>query len=358
MVVFRRFKSPSPMPAPALPVPTAPPFAPRRTWPWLLLRDALIWGGLAGLFWLATLKVPPAQLPAARQTLVAHMSLVIVAVYGNNLGLVPWLFDRGRYGRYALALLLWLLLLYGAGWVIWPALYAADPSQPAINNLFTTILGLGLLLLWRTVAQQRRRLRGQLLEREQQLRLLEAQVNPHFLFNTLNSLYALSLTNSPQTPDMLLALAGLMRYQLESTKHAQVPLADELDYLRDYARLQELRLGPRCPVTVTLPPNEAVAGLTVPPLLFLALVENAFTYGTRRASGSFVELELTASGQALALTIRNALPPPAHRQGGTGTGLANTRQRLTLLYPGRHRLHAAPDPAAPDQFLTLLSLEL
>ncbi|SDX61732.1 sensor histidine kinase [Hymenobacter psychrophilus] len=330
-----------------------------KTW-LLILRDALVWGGLGLLLWLATSKVPLEFQPQAYRGIMPFMLLTMAAVYGNNLGLVPWLFDKGRYGWYALALLLWVLLLHAVGQLIWPGVYARSIMQPGANSLFTMLIALGLLLMWRTVAQRRQRLRGQLLEREQQLRLLEAQVNPHFLFNTLNSLYALSLTQSPQTPDMLLALAGLMRYQLESTKHAQVPLADELDYLRDYVRLQELRLGARCPVTLTLPENEEVDGLMVPPLLFLALVENAFTYGTRRAVGSFVKIVVGLIGghKAMALVTLNALPPPSDQQGGTGTGLANTRQRLELLYPGRHILEAGPDPDNPSQFRAMLSLKL
>ncbi|WP_190242500.1 sensor histidine kinase [Hymenobacter lapidiphilus] len=328
-----------------------------KTW-LLLLRDALVWGGLGLLLWLATSKLPSNMQLKAQHSLFPALALTAAAIYGNNLGLVPWLFDRGRYGRYALALLAWVLLLHGAGQLIWPEIYAHNALQPGSNSLFMILVALGLLLTWRTVVQRQQRLQAQLLTREQQLRLLEAQVNPHFLFNTLNSLYALSLTNSPQTPDMLLALAGLMRYQLESTKHAQVPLSDELDYLRDYARLQELRLGARCPVTLIMPSEEDVAGLTVPPLLFLALVENAFTYGTRRAVGSFVTLELTVQERRLALTLRNALPPPTDQQGGTGTGLVNTRQRLALLYPNRHKLLAGPDPTTPDQFLTQLTLAL
>ncbi|WP_426491765.1 sensor histidine kinase [Hymenobacter sp. 102] len=336
---------------------TSASFPPTRIgWPWLVLRDAFIWGLLLLLLWRTLPLVPNGNLAQLQHAVLVTVGLSMVAVYGNNLGLVPTLFDRGRYGWYALALLGWTLLLHMAGRLLWPEVHAAA-HQPAVNCLFTMLIAMGLLLIWRSVAQHRQRLRRQLLEREQQLRLLEAQVNPHFLFNTLNSLYALSLTQSPQTPDMLLALSGLMRYQLESTRRAQVPLQEELDYLRSYVQLQELRLGPRCPVQLRLPPEEVAASLTVAPLLFLALIENAFTYGTRRASGSFVEISLTLNGQQLHLALRNALPPPTDAGGGTGTGLSNTRQRLALLYPGRHHLHAAP---TPDQsaFLTQLTLSL
>jgi LytS/YehU family sensor histidine kinase len=116
-----------------------------------------------------------------------------------------------------------------------------------------------------------------------------------------------------------------------------------------------MRLGPRCPVQVTLPSEDEAAGRTIAPLLLLALVENAFTYGTRRARGSFVDLRLALDGPRLTLTLRNALPPPAQAEGGTGTGLPNTRQRLALLYPGRHQLRAAP---AETEFQTDLTIEL
>ncbi|UOQ53581.1 sensor histidine kinase [Hymenobacter cellulosivorans] len=286
----------------------------------------------------------------------------MVGVYGHHLVLVPRLFDQGRYGTYLGALLGWVLVLHaavhGLQWLFFPKEYLADKApwyQPGLSLFGQMLLALSFLFMWRAATQRRDTQRNQLLAQEQQLRLLEAQVNPHFLFNTLNSLYALSLTQSPRTPDLLLALAELMRYQLESTRRPQVPLVEELDYLRSYAQLQEVRLGPRCPVQVELPTEAEAAGCTIAPLLLLALVENAFTHGTQRASGSFVHLRLALVGSRLMLTLRNALPPPASAPVGTGTGLHNTRQRLALLYPGRHYLHAS---ATETEFQTDLVLDV
>lgn len=342
--------------------PALPPLKTRRAWPGRVLRDGLAWLPMFALLFLHPALQTNLFTWAVIGPILLGQLAWMVGVYGNHLGLVPRLFDQGRYGAYFGALLGWVLTLHaavrGLEWLLFPQAYLATTAlwyQPGLNLFGQLLLALPFLFMWRAVTQRRDAQRNQVLTQEQQLRLLEAQVNPHFLFNTLNSLYALSLTQSPRTPDLLLALAELMRYQLESTRRPQVPLTEELDYLRSYAQLQEMRLGPRCPVHVELPTETEATGRTIAPLLLLALVENAFTYGTRRVSGSFVHLRLALAGPRLTLTLRNALPPPAQAQGGTGTGLPNTRQRLALLYPGRHHLHAA---ATATEFHTDLAIDL
>ena len=344
-------------------LPTIAPTVAARRWPKRLLRDGLAWLPVIVLY-VGAYHAQKSPAYNGHMLVVLAVALLpwIVGVYGNHLVLVPRLFDQGRYLAYFGALLAWVLGLHamarGLGWWLLPqeALASKAPwFMPGVNIFGQLLLALPFLFMWRAVAGRRQTQRSQLLAQEQQLRLLEAQVNPHFLFNTLNSLYALSLAQSPRTPDLLLALAQLMRYQLESTRRAQVPLAEEIDYLRSYAQLQEMRLGPRCPVQVELPTDDEAAGRTIAPLLLLALVENAFTYGTRRASGSFVQLRLALAGQRLTLSIRNALPPPTQAEGGTGTGLPNTTQRLALLYPGRHLLRAV---SAETEFQTDLTIDL
>jgi hypothetical protein len=343
--------------------PAFPPISTRRVWPMRVLRDVLVWLPV----WALPLFANPAlQANPIGWHVLGPIAIGLIAwmigVYGNHLVLVPRLFDQGRYWAYFGALLGWVLVLHvalcGFEWLLFPKEYLAAKMpwfQPGLNLFGEMLLALPFLFMWRTITQRRDMQRNQILAQEQQLRLLEAQVNPHFLFNTLNSLYALSLTQSPRTPDLLLALAELMRYQLESTRRPQVPLVEELDYLRSYAQLQEMRLGPRCPVQVELPTEAEAAGRTIAPLLLLALVENAFTHGTRRANGSFVHLRLALAGARLTLTLRNALPPPGAAPVGTGTGLPNTQQRLALLYPSRHLLHAAP---TDTEFQTDLAIDL
>ena len=332
-----------------------------RAWPGRLLRDGLAWLPMLALLFLhPAFKTSPPTWALLGPVLLGLLAWM-VGVYGNHLVLVPRLFDQGHYGAYFGALLGWVLVLHaavlGLEWLAFPKEYLADKAlwfQPGLNLFGQMLLALPFLFMWRAVRGRQQAQRNQLLAQEQHLRLLEAQVNPHFLFNTLNSLYALSLAQSPRTPDLLLALAELMRYQLESTRRPQVPLAEELAYLDSYARLQEARLGSRCPVHVLLPTEAEAAGRTLAPLLLLALVENAFTHGTQRAQGSFVTLRLALAGPRLTLTLRNALPPRPGAGAG-GTGLLNTRQRLALLYPGRHHLRAEP---TGTEFQTDLVIDL
>lgn len=329
-------------------LPAPPPVSTRRVWLGRVLRDGLAWSPIFGLLFLHPALTTTLFTWQVIGPILLGLLAWMVGVYGNHLVLMPQLFDQGRYRAYVGALLGWVLVLHaavrGLEWLFFTKEYLNVQAlwyQPGLNLVGQLLLALPFLFMWRAVTQRRDAQRNQLLAQEQQLRLLEAQVNPHFLFNTLNSLYALSLTQSPRTPDLLLALAELMRYQLESTRRPQVPLVEELDYLRSYAQLQEMRLGPRCPVQVELPTEAEAAGRTIAPLLLLALVENAFTHGTQRVSGSFVRLRLVLVGGRLTLTLRNALPPRGAAQVGTGTGLPNTRQRLALLYPGRHLLSVA-----------------
>jgi two-component system LytT family sensor kinase len=333
-----------------------------RVWPRRVLRDVLAWLPMLALLFLHPALTTSLLTWSVMGPILLGLLAWMIGVYGNHLVLVPRLFDQGRYRAYFGVLLGWVLVLHaavrGLEWLLFPKEYLANMTlwyQPGLNLFGQMLLALPFLFMWRAVTQRRDAERNQLLAQEQQLRLLEAQVNPHFLFNTLNSLYALSLTQSPRTPDLLLALAELMRYQLESTRRPRVPLVEELDYLRSYAQLQEMRLGPRCPVQVALPTEAEAAGRTIAPLLLLALVENAFTHGTRRATGSFVHLRLALVGARLTLTLRNALPPPGAAQVGTGTGLPNSHQRLALLYPGRHHLHTA---ATNTEFQTDLVIDL
>lgn len=176
-----------------------------------------------------------------------------------------------------------------------------------------------------------------------ELALLKTQLHPHFLFNTLNNIYSLTLNCSPQAPEAVLRLSELMRYQLYDSAADTVPLAREISHLQSFLTLQHLRLPPdeadeAIQFTVLLPPG-AEHAYQLPPMLLLPLVENAFKHGdlTARPHVVRLSLQLADDGQ-LHFSVRNRLAYGTPPEAPGGVGLANLKRRLTLLYPERHAL--------------------
>jgi hypothetical protein len=174
-----------------------------------------------------------------------------------------------------------------------------------------------------------------------QLEQLKAQLQPHFLFNTLNSIYGLSLAGSPETPRFILLLSELMRYVLYDSGKEYIALPEEVAFLENYFEMEQRKYeGARIRFTATGP---ALAVLQVPPLLLLPLVENSFKHGRHHFSDdASVEATLTATPGKLHFVIENDMlpsPPPASPRRSGGIGLENIKRRLQLYYPSTHELH-------------------
>jgi two-component system, LytTR family, sensor kinase len=165
---------------------------------------------------------------------------------------------------------------------------------------------------------------------------LKSQLNPHFLFNTLNSIYYLARKNSDSTPDIVLKLADLMRFVLTETKAEFISLAKEVECIRQYIDLQKLRLTDK--TTVTFENEGEIMDQKIAPLLLLPFVENAFKYGVSPRTSSAIAIYLSINKNRLSFIVRNAKVNPASVNESTGTGLRNVRQRLQLSYPGNHAL--------------------
>ena len=176
------------------------------------------------------------------------------------------------------------------------------------------------------------------LEKQQtvtELSLLKQQVNPHFFFNTLNNLYALSLKKSEQTPEVIMQLAELMRYVIYKGKESRVPLKSEIKYLKDYIRLQQIRLHQQLDLRFTTSVDNKE--LLFPPLLFIILVENAFKHGIEPAEHpAYLHIQLDCHDDQLVFICENSLEEQEHKK--RGIGLENLRRRLELLFPDRHKL--------------------
>lgn len=207
--------------------------------------------------------------------------------------------------------------------------------ENAFGAILIILLSLPVVLALQWSTQNSRIMALEKEKAETELDLLKQQLNPHFFFNTLNNLYALSLAQSTQTPESILQLSELMRYVIYKAKEPAVPIQEEVKYLEDYMQLQQIRLKRKPDVQF----NKEIAGDTPPvaPLLLIVLVENAFKHGVEPAEGTaLLHLTLYADAGRLHFTCINSFEQEV--DAAAGIGLANLQRRLALLYPGKHRL--------------------
>lgn len=168
-----------------------------------------------------------------------------------------------------------------------------------------------------------------------ELSLYKAQINPHFLFNTLNTLYALVLSGSEKTEDAFVKFSGILRYMYTQNECELIPVEDELAYIRQYVDLQNLRLNHH--TRVSLDVSTSTPRILIPPMIFITFVENAFKYGTSSDEDCTIGIRIGITEDRIQLETENAVMrrPEQNRK---GIGIKNCRKRLDLLYPGRYRL--------------------
>jgi hypothetical protein len=186
-------------------------------------------------------------------------------------------------------------------------------------------------------AQEHREGKMQLALREAELRALEAQINPHFLFNCLNSIRGLVVEDPQKAQDMITRFATLLRYNLNHDTRHTVPLAAEAEVVNDYLALEKARFEDRLRCQVTIDP--AAASLLVPPMILQSLIENALKHGIGRLpDGGDLQIRAAANNGTLVLEVENTGELTDSRSGGTQVGLNNIRERLRILYGDRASL--------------------
>lgn len=192
---------------------------------------------------------------------------------------------------------------------------------------------------------------------ELESRFLKSQVNPHFLFNTLNNIYALSLKKSERTPIIIERLESLLHYMLYECKEDLVALDDEFTFTNSYISLEKLRhKEDQCTITTTI--KGVTAGRKIAPLLLINFLENAFKHGTKTSFGkSWINMEIEVLKKELHFKLQNSKPEAPGLQTFSeyqgGIGLKNVKRRLEILYPKRHKLTINN---APDHFEIYLIL--
>ena len=202
---------------------------------------------------------------------------------------------------------------------------------------YTTGTGMAAFFLRRNRIIQKENIEKERLQKEIELKYLKEQVNPHFLFNSLNSIYALSRQQSPETPDLVMQLSELMRYQLESSKKDAVLLKEELEFIENYLLLEEKRLSKRCIVEFLIKGD--LKGLKIAPMLLIPFVENAIKHGARSTNEqSTIDISVSIKDATLNLLVENSKPHSISVSERKGLGLENVKRRLKLLYPNSYTI--------------------
>ncbi len=171
---------------------------------------------------------------------------------------------------------------------------------------------------------------------EAELNYLKSQMNPHFLFNTLNSIYALALEKSDDTATAVVQLSGMMRYILTDAQQAFVPLSQEMAYINAYIELQKLRLVNENVLSIEV--EGEVDNRSVAPLMLIPFIENAFKHGISTDENCKISIRLKFLPKRIQMEVVNAIVEKMGEEETSGIGIENTRMRLEMLYPGRHTL--------------------
>ncbi len=207
---------------------------------------------------------------------------------------------------------------------------------------------------WKDLEEQRKELRNEKLSAE--LKFLRSQVNPHFLFNTLNNLYSLAYSKSPQTTEVISRLSQMMRYMVYDSNHDQVPLEREVDYMQNYISLEKLRLNDQIPIQFEI--DGDLGQKKIAPLLLIPFLENAFKHGVSNTNPeSWVKANLHVNASHLTFEVTNSISGQSGTAGSaqSGIGLENVRKRLELNYPDRHELKISQNN---KQFNAKLDIQL
>ncbi|BDD11469.1 histidine kinase (plasmid) [Fulvitalea axinellae] len=286
------------------------------------------------------------------------------ASYFNLYILVPRYLNQKRYFIYILSALLSILaisafsyfIFFECGWgwfeeTMFRRKLAEKGMSKIILSMFYRNLNICLMTAAVHFARRNIKAKEKALQLEEvkkekyqvELNALKAQINPHFLFNSLNSVYALTLEGSREAPDTVLKISNLISYILYRCEDDKVPVQKEVAFLKDYVSLEKIRIDPA--VDIQLDIQKIIAPYNIAPLLLLPLVENAFKHGIiDQSEKEFVHIRLEEKGRKFFFEVTNSFQEiKQHNTEKGGIGVANVKKRLKLIYPNKHSLNISKE---------------
>jgi len=309
-------------------------------WVCMILVFTFFWGARLSNYWVCFYNE------------LVFLPVKLLVVYFGLYYLIPKLLLKGKYIKTLIASI--IMLVFGGIMQRLLAYYSSIPQLGVITpgvQLFDTIeilhhiininsvmiIPFAIKIYSYSLEKENRILTLSKEKAQAELQFLRSQIQPHFLFNVLNDLYAMALKQSDKTPEMILKLSDLMRYVFQESTANYVPVEKELNYIRNYIDLERLRYGKR--FSVDLQVKGDISKCSIAPLLLLPFVENAFKHSTtNETNGAWIRVELTVNKQELILEVANSFDPEATKANhvSSGIGIQNVRHRLDIIYPNRY----------------------
>lgn len=316
-----------------------------------IAAHALVWVLLLAVPYVSTDQVFRSLDPASDIKYLLHCftlsAVLIITFYFNYFFLIRRYLLAKRYWLYFSFLLLEIAtVIFLSGAIFFFSDFNPETlakTNPTIEKIIPVILinaislwllSIVLSILW-TVYDRLKQAESERLSA--QIASLKSQINPHFLFNTLNNIYAIAIDTSPQAADMIDKLSEMMRYTMKDIQQDFVLLEDEINYISNFIELQKLRLDRS--VKLEYYSLEDAPALRIAPMLLLPFIENAFKHGVNSEQKSHIRIEITMDKTELQLKVVNNKVDVQHDiSKRSGLGIENTRHRLNLIYPSKHLL--------------------
>jgi len=296
-----------------------------------------------------------------------RIGIYLFLFYINYIILVPFLLLKKKNLLYFFSLLVLLGVIYYLNTFLEPQLNFRSEnirfkgrienrgprSMPVVFASIFVIVSTAIKMYeeWNKNDRNKKEIKAQ--KNLSELEALKNQVNPHFLFNSLNSIYSLTVKKSNDAPEAVITLSELMRYMLYQTNDEFVLLKLELEYLENYMKLQRLRIANNENVKINI--RGTISSQRIRPLLFISYVENAFKYGTDYNGNTEVKIEIDVNDKELHFKCINLIGGNTKKGENSGIGLLNTKERLQLLYPEKHKLILQEEE---NKFIVDLKLKL
>jgi two-component system LytT family sensor kinase len=318
---------------------------------WIIFWHLFFWMGIISFF-VFLARINDAQLTTRELVIIflLYPAINISLFYLNYLVYIPKFLNKKSYWQYAaivaVSIIAYGFLKYGVGLIFKDVVLVHQKGHVIsfytyfYSSVFTSLIFVFLSTAlkfstdWFLNERIQRDLENQRLSAE--LAFLKSQINPHFLFNSLNSIYSLAYQRSETTPEAILKLSEIMRYMLYECNDVKVDLDKELHYLQNYIDLQKIRFGAKAFIDFKV--DGDISNQRIEPLLLIAFIENAFKHGVANDITSPIKLLINVADGKLHFYIQNK-KHNHNRDAIGGIGLINVQRRLDLLYPNRYKLN-------------------